>query len=744
MIHPSLVDPLARWITHPAWVEPEPELTRTPLLRRRFLVDSPPVLSVLNVAGLGVWTATLDGVAVSDDALEPGSTEYRSRVAVVSYDVTERLTPGPHELCIELGEGPAHVREATGRYTKFVHTRYSPRLVASLAMTDGSGDSTAVVTDGDWESTLGRTSFSHWYGGEDYDARLAVDEWEPAWDLGDQAFGGPALWRRAAPPVRVVDTFEPVQRTPLDDGGLLVDFGVNHAGRPVLSVGSEVLPGTTITLWPAENTAPGGHVDQTSAGQPIFDRYTAAGQAASWRPSFRYHGYRYLELQAGDPRALDGVAVVSEQLRSDNRRVGSFHSSNATLNRIYGLTDRAVQSNLFSVLTDCPHREKLGWLEQMHLVFAPLAHYFDVSPQLSDMVTHMMDAQTEQGLVPDIAPELTRFGGGFRDDVNWGSAIAQLPLLLWRTYGDLAPATLAWPAIQRYLGYLDDQLEDGLLPRGLSDWKTLDPSTPSTLVHGHGQLKLLRSTAELAVALGHDPAPFHVRGERLRARLAAEHVRADGGVGSGSQASYALALDAGLLPEPLVPACRALLVDQLATDDHRFTVGEIGLPALFRALSAAGRHDLLHELVTRGGGPGYVNMIETGCTALAETWEVIQGEASANHFMLGYVVAWLTEDVAGLRQAPSSVGWRAAVVEPRALRLLDHASVGYDSPAGRYAVEWRWDRDLNRVILDVTVPERGTAELRCPQGFRVSSVRALGPGEHRVELVPQPGRELIA
>lgn len=722
----------ASWVTHPDWAVPARDLTRVPVLRRRFEVTEQPAKAILTLAGLGVWTATLDGLPLTADVLEPGSTEFRRRVAVTEVDVTGRLPPGDHQLLVELGEGPAHVREPAGRYTKFVGVRYAPRLVAQLTMTDRSGVQATVVTDRGWEAALGSTTFTHWYGGEDHDARITDRDWVPALVV-ESLDSGPELWRRAAPSVRVVDAVPVVSRATLDDGSVVLDFGVNHAGRPVLHIEEAVPAGTQIELWPAENVDVNGRVDQRSTGEPIVDRYTAAGRTDRWHPRFCYHGYRYVELRTEVPETLGSVQLTSERLRSDNRRTGRFTCSDPTLNRIYELTDVAVQSNLFTVLTDCPHREKLGWLEQLHLVFPTLAHYFDVAPQLGDMVTHMADAQTADGLVPDIAPELARFGGGFRDDVNWGSAIAQLPAHLWRTYGDLGPAVAAWPAVLRYLDFLDTRLTDGLLRSGLADWKTLDESTPSALVHGHGYLALLRVMGELADALDEDSRPVRDRLEQARQRLAQEFVHHDGTVGSGSQASYALALDAALVPAPLLGRCREHFLARLRDDDYRFTVGEIGLPPLFRVLGAAGRHDVLLELVSQRRGPGYANMIDSGCTALAETWEVIQGEASANHFMLGYVVTWLTENLAGLRQAPGSVGWRSAVVEPCALDLLEHASVEFDSPAGRYAVAWR--REDARVALAVEVPPQGHAELRCPTGFRAADPMAhLGPGRHELDL----------
>ena len=63
---------------------------------------------------------------------------------------------------------------------------------------------------------------------------------------------------------------------------------------------------------------------------------------------------------------------------------------------------------MYSVLTDCPHREKYGWLEQDHLVFEPLALGYDIQAYGDDMIRTMAEAQAGDvpGLVPGIAPEL--------------------------------------------------------------------------------------------------------------------------------------------------------------------------------------------------------------------------------------------------------------------------------------------------------------------------------------------------
>ena len=101
--------------------------------------------------------------------------------------------------------------------------------------------------------------------------------------------------------------------------------------------------------------------------------------------------------------------------RASLSRVGAWSSSNAWVNRIHNITVEAFEANLQSILTDCPHRERLGWLEVSHLAFPALAYNFDLARLFSKIAFDTVDSQLSNGLVPDIAPEFTIFSGGFRD-----------------------------------------------------------------------------------------------------------------------------------------------------------------------------------------------------------------------------------------------------------------------------------------------------------------------------------------
>ncbi|HEY9292167.1 MAG TPA: family 78 glycoside hydrolase catalytic domain [Microlunatus sp.] len=750
----------AAWITHPQWAAKNPPLA-APVLRTVLELDQQPVRARVTIAALGVWVGHLGGHPVTDDVLEPGSSDFAVRVAATSHDVTDLLAPGRTEFVLQLGEGSAHVRRIPDRYTKFTGLLVPPRARVAFMIDFADGSHRVINSDHGWQCRLGPTTLSHWYGGEDYDAALEPDGWLTAEGTDDHAWtsvtvldaaAGPQPWRRRTPPMRAVETLQPVARTTVDDA-MIFDFGRNLAGRELVRLGADFPAGARVELWPSEYLDQAGHVDQHSTGRPIVDSYRGRGGAAEWHPQFCYHGFRYLEAKiidaAGDPvpPTDDLIMVDAERIMTDNSLVGSFASSDPVLDGIHRLVGNAIDSNLVSVPTDCPHREKLGWLEQTHLVFEPLAFRYDIRRHFADLITHMADAQTADGLVPDIAPELVIFDSpthigpdfGFRDDVNWGSAIWQLPRLLYRTYGDLRPAREAWVPGLRYLDYIDGLAGADLLDHGLADWITLDDSTPRPLVASYGHALMLDAAAELAPLIGHDHETDRIlrRTAEIRGRLADRYLtrQDDDPLTVSSQASLALLLDlGGVFTDQQRSTAENLLLQRIHADGDRFTVGEIGLPALLRQLTRLGEHELIATMATRTDVPGYGQMVTEGCTALAEHWTGVSSGASANHFMLGYIDRWLTGSVAGLAQAPGDIGWRRARIAPIPLSGVDSARADHHSDLGRWAVEWA--REPSLVRLQVSVPPGAEAEIVSPPGLTVegrtdaSASWVVGTGEH--------------
>ncbi|MEW1824146.1 family 78 glycoside hydrolase catalytic domain [Streptomyces sp. NPDC088196] len=711
-------DWLAHWIGNAAWEQAievgRDGVTALPVFAVDFSLDRPVRSAALRVTALGVYEATANGWPVSTAVLEPPHTDSRTRLVYATYDITGLLTPGPNLLSVEVGPGLAHVPPTPGRYQKLTRSDGPPRLLAQLDIVHEDGTVLTVASGASWRTALGCTTFSGWYGGEDHDARRIPLGWTPALDLGPVGIG-PRLTPRYSPAIEPVETLSVQAITEPRPGVYVFDFGVNFAGWQQLSVSGP--RDTVVTMRPGELLAADGTVvqDLDGTGVPIWDTYTLAGGGAEvWHPRFRYHGMRYLQVE-GLPGEPDQDTFIGIVLRAANEKVGTFSSSNDLLTNLHTIIDRAIQSNMYSVLTDCPHREKLGWLEQVHLVFGPVAFGYDVADYFQDLVRVIAEAQTEEGLVPSLAPEYVVFEDGFRDDPNWGSSIVLAPWALYREYGDIETAREHYPAMVRYLGYLGYLADGNLLHHGLGDWAAIDERTPVGVTASFGYHQAASTMARIAALIGRydDAAHWAELTDKIGAAFNAAYFRPmDGTYGTGSQACDALALDLGVVPQ----ADRRRVLDHLVADirahGNHLTVGEIPLPSVLRVLAAAGRHDVIWDIVTETSYPGYGYLVGSGATALPEYWDGPGGHGSQNHFMLGAIDSWLTGCLAGLGQGAESVAYRDLVIRP--VVVGDLTEVTAQTRTIRGVVRSHWHRTNDTFHLDVTVPPGPTATVCVP------------------------------
>ncbi|MDW5598678.1 family 78 glycoside hydrolase catalytic domain, partial [Conexibacter stalactiti] len=713
------------------------------------------------LAGQGIQHATLNGREVTDAVLQPGYTIYERRAEYATYDVTGLLRDGANAVGVELGQGMWDAQNPSdARYAKLTRSGGGPRLIGQVEIdyTDGSRQTVASGTD--WLTTLGPTTASWWWGGESFDARRVQAGWnEPGadragWVAAADRDGGAvnvALSGIDAPPIEQVQTLVPTNVIPLGGGRFTVDLGVNFAGWPQISL--DLPAGTTVRLRPAEKVNANGSVNQQSVRTGMWSSYTSDGSGRqTWHPRFMYHGFRYLQIEgmpAGATIGRDDVRGLV--LRTANESVGSFRSCLPMLDDIHRIIDRATQSNMYSVMTDCPHREKLGWLGDHQLNLRGVELTYDVLAHTRAVVRKMIENQYPDGFVPNIIPQYAQFGGAtrgmFDDDPNWGGAIVFMPHDLWKTYGDTQTIRGAWPAMVRYVDYLTSKAPTGLLDYDtLGDWFTFDGSTPKGLASTYAYARMVAQMEEMASALGHDAeaARYRILHDTIRGAFNVAYRRGDGVTyGSGSQASDAMALDAGLVAEADRPAVlRHLLASIRARGDHT-DVGIVALPALFRVLEEARRDDVIVDVATVPTSPSYAYQVINGATALTEAWDgptLNSGENSQNHFMLGAIQEWFTSGAGGIEQAKDSVGYERLVIEPAIVGELECAAATYRTPRGVVSTAWRRSR-RGVLTLDLTVPAGTTAQVRLPIDAAeevvteggVPAAQATGVGGVRIE-----------
>jgi hypothetical protein len=411
----------------------------------------------------------------------------------------------------------------------------------------------------------------------------------------------------------------------------------------------------------------------------------------------------------------------------------------------------AQRSNLAHVISDCPHRERLGWLEQYHLNGPALRYEFGLTRLYSKCFDDMLEAQTPAGLVPSIAPEYTIFDGGFRDSPEWGSALI---LAAWQHFvwtGDDSILRHAYPGMRRYVAYLDTKATGGLLDFGLGDWFDLGPNPP-----GKSQLTpialsatafyyLSTSTlAQIARQIGQeaDAAAYERKAQTIGESFNKAFFNPGTGIyATGSQTAQALPLVLDLVPANKKPAVLAALVRDIENRDYALTAGDVGYRYLLRALADAGRNDLIFRMINQSEKPGYAYQLAHGCTSLTEAWNADR-RASQCHFMLGQITEWFYADLAGLAPDPLKPGFKNIIIQPHPTGDVTWANARHESPYGPVVVNWRIQD--SRFMLSVEVPANATATVHVPgRNAQVSDTPEAPSTAHWVKELSRIGTESV-
>jgi hypothetical protein len=734
-----------------AWITSQTTYEAT-LLRREFEVKPGLRRALVNVCGLGSYELRLNGAKTGTDLIEPGWTNFDRSTLYRSYEVTGQIKEGVNALGLVLGNGMYNVVRKN-RFAKFTRSYGPQRAILQLRLEYGDGKTEILATDGTWKVHPGPAVFNSIYGGEDFDARLNPTGWDRAGF--DDADWGPAVvcvqrdlatlkgQGASSEPLRAMERRKPVAVTTLPSGKIVYDLGQNASYMISLKVSGPA--GSSVRLMPAEVTNPDGSVNRDTMGKIhrgySWWQYTKATDAEeSWFPSFYYVGCRYLQADLIAPGKTEGAKCLPkiEELEgvvvhADVAALGRFACSNELLNRTRNLVRWAQRSNMVSVLTDCPHREKLGWIEQYHLNGPAIRYEFDVSRIFSKGMMDMAESQLESGLVPNVAPYYPDFEGAFLSAAEWGAAFLQVP---WQQYlftGDRRLLETYYAPMKRYVAYLEGCVKDGVLEQGLGDWYDNGPNKPGVAQNTPPAVTATaflfddtQTLAKIAALLGkrEDAERYAARAAELRRDYNKRFFdAAKGSYATGSQCSNALALVMGIAEQEQRGRVLEALVKDLEKNDYATTAGDIGFRYLLRALADAGRSDLIYRMINQDEKPGYGYQLKKGATSLTEAWDANRG-ASQNHFMLGQVTEWFYHDLVGIAPDPEQPGFRHILLQPAPVTGLDWAEGEYQSVRGRIAL--RWERKDGALVVTTTVPAGSSATLRLPVTGGASALKEAG------------------
>ncbi len=700
-----------------------------PLFRKEFISSKKIKKATAFITGLGQYEFMINGEKAGNSFLAPAWTYYDKRVQYNVIDITKLIKNGNNAIGVIVGNGFYYINRE--RYFKIISAFGFPKMICKLNIEYTDGSRLVVVSDSSWKTSPSPVSYSSIFGGEDYDARLE----QPGWNR--EGFNDKG-WKNAlnvnAPkgilepefiyPVVIKDSFEAKRILQPVKDVFVYDFGQNASGTVELKVKGK--KGQTIKLTPAELLDKDLKPNQKASGAPYYYVYTLKGDGLeTWRPAFSYYGFRYVQVEGALPDTMasdrsDVARLINlKELHNSSAAPlsGNFQSSNLLFNRIDTLIRWAIQSNVQSVVTDCPHREKLSWLEQDYLMGKSIHYNLNIYHLYKNLVYNMIDAQTSAGLVPDIAPEFVPFEGGFRDSPEWGSASVILPWQIYKWYGDTSIIIEAYPMMKKYIAYLENKSENHILSHGLGDWFDYGPRSP-----GEAQLtpKQLTATAiyfydvsllaKMAALTGNneDAKQLNQKADSIKYAFNKKFFNPLTKIYStGSQTAMAMPISVGLVEEENKSAVFNNMVDSINISGKKLTAGDVGYHFLVEALHEAGASQLLYDMNARDDVPGYGFQLRKGATALTESWPALE-EVSNNHLMLGHIMEWFYYGLAGISQSDSSVAYKEIIIKPEAVGDLSFVKGSYKSPYGIITSEWKKTEKQFELVVDVPANSMAT------------------------------------
>ena len=768
----------AKWITRP-W---PPEHT-LPYFRKTFeLTQSAEQLAQATayICGLGCSELYINGERPDDRFLDPAQSNYESYALYSTLDILPRLRDGANCVGVMLGDGWYNQDRVWG---KGPFSYGEPLFITQLVLRYKDGSTQIVVSDEDWQWHEGPVLDSNIYAGEIYDANKEVKDWcsgmasSEGWEKAVLAANHPSLLiSQMMEPMRPVEVRKPVCIKKSKDGNWIFDFGENITGFPEIC--AEQPTGTRWVMKMSEDLDKNGEMDYTSTG--VFatgciqkDEYIFKGEGVEkWRPRFTYHGFRYLELSGCDVQPKSEW-IIAHTMHSDVKVRGHFECSDPQINRLHKMALRTMLNNFQGIPTDCPHRERCGWLGDTHayvraanLNFGMQSFWnkylFDIHSCADKQIpmeifhnlgnTNFYFSPKPSGIPFMIAPGKRLCGAASPD---WGTAVTQLPWYGYVYFGDKELLARFYPDMKNWVDYISIIAEDGIITKGLGDWcppegnEAIDcPIALSSTAFHYLDLALIAETAKI---LGYDKDAVFYRTQRdfIKNKIIEKFYDKENAT-FGSQTADSLALDMGFFPNGEEFKISDSIVKNINEKYSGFMhCGVFGLARLGHALSDYGNAEQAWKVFTKTGTPSFEAMWKIwDATTL---WEVLPiwekdyiGNASKDHPMQAGYDAWFYEAVAGIRPDAAAPGFRHIRFCPQVCDYLDWAFASVETAYGLTSI--RWEKSKKGLTYHIMVPPNTTASVDIPAGKRVTmngktlnsqqTQCVIGSGEYTFVITP--------
>ncbi len=712
------------------------------------------------IAAAGLYELYLNGSKVGNHRLDPMYTRFDRRNLYVSYDVTANLQAGSNAIGVLLGNGWYNMQSLAVWNFELAPWRARPAFCLDLRITYEDGTTEVVSSDNGWKTHTGPIIFNSIYTAEHYDARLEEPGWNTV-EFDDRKWEGVTL--RSVPsekvvsqlihPIRNVETIPAKTFTKINDTTYVFDLGRNIAG--VTEINLKGARGTVVRIKHGERLTKDGRVDLSNIDvyyrpkdntDPFqTDIFILKGEGAEkFMPKFNYKGFQYVEVSSTAPIEIAQSGITGHFMHSDVPEAGKINSSDTLLNKLWAATNNSYLSNLFGYPTDCPQREKNGWTGDGHFALETGLYNYDGITVYEKWIADHRDEQQPNGVLPDIIPT-GGWGYGTANGTDWTSTIAIIPWNIYMFYGDTTLLSKSYENIKRYVRYVERISPGGLTSFGRGDWvpvKSKSPLEYTSSVYYYVDATILAKAAKL-FGKTEDYTYYKALAEKIKKAINAKYLNPKTAIyGSGLQTELSVALQWGIVPEPLKLRVAANLAKRVKADGGHLDVGVLGAKAILNALSENGQAQTAYELAVQNTYPSWGWWIVNGATTLYENWDIqAERDISLNHMMFGEIGGWFFKGLGGITIDELQPGFKNVLLKPNFVQGLNSFEARHKGPYGDIVSSWKVVD--GKVLYSVTVPANSSAIIFFPQmegkgvyteGKQIPRIHTVDAGSYAFEI----------
>ena len=340
----------------------------------------------LFITAAGYYTVSINGKALNQNYCDPAWTDFSKRIYYAEYDIKNLITKGKSSIGVSLGNGfynPLPLKLWGNLNLRNSLTTGRPALIASIKIFYLNGKIEEIYSDKSWKYNYGPIIRNNVYLGETYDTRREISNWDLS-NFNDKSWksavvtDGPGgnLQKTFFPYIQQIDAKKPISIELFKNNKYIVDMGENFTGTFKIRLRGQ--KGDTIHFRFGELAYPNAELNPMTAvagqikskGKGGAGAPDLAAQSGTYifgdktdvmySPVFSFRVYRYMEISGLKylPKTDDIQGIVlSTNVLNNN----TFSCSSKLVNSIQEATKRTFLSNLMSVQSDCPGREKFGY-----------------------------------------------------------------------------------------------------------------------------------------------------------------------------------------------------------------------------------------------------------------------------------------------------------------------------------------------------------------------------------------------